>query len=167
MSHETLPLRNDRLIEFWVSYRSSLLSSSPKVGESSIALRSRRSGFIFQRLEGERRRRQVIKFSLCLLLAMVEARMGERLVERGGDWLSAGGEMELCSLNMDVIFRAEQKERRGTSASGRRRIWDAERIGDRGKEDREGRRGCCWISVLRPLSANQAPLWRSGDPELK
>ena len=41
--------------------------------------------------------------------------MGERLVERGGDWLSAGGEMELCSLNMDVIFRAEQKERRGTS----------------------------------------------------
>ena len=27
----------------------------------------------------------------------------------------ASGEMELCSLNMDVIFRAEQKERRGTS----------------------------------------------------
>ena len=37
VSHETLPVRNDRLIEFWVSYRSSLLSS-PKVGESCIAL---------------------------------------------------------------------------------------------------------------------------------
>ena len=62
--------------------------------------------------------------------------------------------MELGSLNMDVIFRAEQKERRGTSE--RRRIWDAERIGDRGKADREGRRGCCWIlSVLPPPSVIQ------------
>ena len=48
---------------------------------------------------------------------------GERRVRRstaraGGErkegWLSAAaaGEMELGSLNMDVIFRAEQKERR-------------------------------------------------------
>ena len=34
VSHETLPVRNDRLIEFWVSYRSSLL----QIGESCIAL---------------------------------------------------------------------------------------------------------------------------------
>ena len=79
--------------------------------------------------------------------------MGERLVERGGSLVDReSGEMELCSLNMDVIFRAEQKERRGTSERVRagegRRIWDAERIGDRGEEDRGG---CCWIlSVLRP-----------------
>ena len=34
--------------------------------------------------------------------------------ERKEDWLSAAaaGEMELGSLNMDVIFRAEQKEGR-------------------------------------------------------
>ena len=37
----------------------------------------------------------------------------ERGREIGG--ASASGEMELCSLNMDVIFRAEQKER-GTKA---------------------------------------------------
>ena len=28
------------------------------------------------------------------------------------------GEMELCSLNMDVIFRAEQKERRNAARMG-------------------------------------------------
>ena len=40
------------------------------------------------------------------------------------------GEMELCSLNMDVIFRAEQKEGRDERAS--------ERGNGRGRADERG-----------------------------
>ena len=58
-----------------------------------------------------------------------------------GEIGGASGEMELGSLNMDVIFRAEQKERRDERANERTRIWDAERIGDRGWRWKEGWKG--------------------------
>ena len=74
--------------------------------------------------------------------------------------------MELGSLNMDVIFRAEQKERRDERANERTHAdmgCGKNRGSGMAKEGRLEGKGFSggWLDIIHP------PLWRSGDPELK
>ena len=113
MSHETLPVRNDRLIEFWVSYRSSLLSS-PKVVllSEDVGVDSSSRGW----REDDAGDKLLSFLCVCCWRWWKRGWHGGEVGRERGRWVDrASGEMELCSLNMDVIFRAEQKERRGTS----------------------------------------------------
>ena len=93
--------------------------------------------------------------------------MGERWVERGGDWLSERRDGTWffkygCHISRRTKRREEGRASEGTNANadmgcGKNR---GSEMAKEGWKEGKGFSGG-WLDIIHP------PLWRSGDPELK